>query len=144
MNSKVIIGLALIIAFLALGLVSFMGSQVSSVTIENARRSVNVVQVEGAVDFATMNYDVNKHELQFDLINHAEDVVEGMEPHRLHVVYHGEVPGNFEQATSVTVVGKTDGDQFVAQKMLVKCPSKYQGEPEQREYEAEPLAKAPA
>jgi cytochrome c-type biogenesis protein CcmE len=37
-------------------------------------------------------------------------------------------PGNFEQATSVVLKGKTEGDRFVADQMLVKCPSKYQGD----------------
>jgi len=39
------------------------------------------------------------------------------------------VPGNFDQATSVVLKGKPDNDgRFVAEQMLVKCPSKYQGE----------------
>ena len=46
----------------------------------------------------------------------------------MNVVYHGIVPGNFDQATSVVLKGKADGDYFVADQMLVKCPSKYQGE----------------
>ncbi|MFQ5607854.1 MAG: cytochrome c maturation protein CcmE, partial [Candidatus Zixiibacteriota bacterium] len=49
-------------------------------------------------------------------------------PEKLKVIFYGEVPGNFEQATSVTVIGKPDSEGFVAENMLVKCPSKYQGE----------------
>jgi cytochrome c-type biogenesis protein CcmE len=44
------------------------------------------------------------------------------------VHYYGVVPGNFEQATSVVLKGKSTEGVFVAEQMLVKCPSKYQGE----------------
>jgi cytochrome c-type biogenesis protein CcmE len=37
------------------------------------------------------------------------------------------VPGNFEQATQVVVRGKQSSEGFIADKLLVKCPSKYQG-----------------
>ena len=45
----------------------------------------------------------------------------------MDVVYYGVVPGNFDQATSVLVRGKPEADGFVAEQLLVKCPSKYQG-----------------
>ena len=38
------------------------------------------------------------------------------------------VPGNFDQATSVVAKGISNENEFVADKLLVKCPSKYQGE----------------
>jgi cytochrome c-type biogenesis protein CcmE len=44
------------------------------------------------------------------------------------VFFYGVVPGNFDQATSVVLKGKTTDGVFVADQMLVKCPSKYQGE----------------
>ena len=134
MNAKTGIGLALIVAFMALGAYSFFSSQVSSVTIANAKRANHTVQVTGAVDFETMNYDVTKQRLEFDLVDAEADDYSTSE--RLHVVFYGEVPGNFEQALSVTVVGKSGEDGFVAENMLVKCPSKYQGEDGQ-EYEEE-------
>ena len=37
------------------------------------------------------------------------------------------MPGNFDQAKSVVLKGKTENGVFVAEQMLVKCPSKYQG-----------------
>ena len=127
MNAKTIIGLALVVAFMGLGVYSFMSSQVNTVTIANAKQSQNTVQVTGAVDFATMNYDVDKQRLEFDLIEATKEE-QAIDPERLHVVFYGEVPGNFEQATSVTVIGRNAADGFEADNMLVKCPSKYQGE----------------
>ena len=46
----------------------------------------------------------------------------------MKVVYYGVVPGNFDQATSVVAKGIVKEQEFVADKLLVKCPSKYQGE----------------
>ncbi|MFH2036524.1 MAG: cytochrome c maturation protein CcmE, partial [Candidatus Zixiibacteriota bacterium] len=43
------------------------------------------------------------------------------------VIYNGVVPGNFDQATSIVAVGKPGDEGFIADKLLVKCPSKYQG-----------------
>lgn len=131
MNTKFVIGLVLVISFLGLGMFSFMNTQIASVSIANAKTSTQMVQVIGGVDFETMNYDIPLKRLEFDLIEAADNGSIDLEKgERLHVVFYGEVPGNFEQATSVTVIGKSDTDNFVADKMLVKCPSKYQGDGE--------------
>jgi cytochrome c-type biogenesis protein CcmE len=45
------------------------------------------------------------------------------------VIYDGTKPGNFDQATSVVCVGKYETDAFYADKLLIKCPSKYQEAP---------------
>ena len=44
------------------------------------------------------------------------------------VVYAQPRPSNFEQAVSIVAVGHYDQDQqvFIADELLVKCPSKYQ------------------
>lgn len=143
MNAKFIIGLTLILAFMFLGAYSFFDTQVSSVSFAAAKKSTNKVQVQGAVDFETMQYDMENKRLIFDLVS-----AEAGSDERITVIYHGEVPGNFEQATSVTVIGVNGEEGFVAENMLVKCPSKYEGEDpedhegyedaEERSYPAEP------
>jgi len=45
------------------------------------------------------------------------------------VRYNGVKPANFEDAISIVAIGnfdRTEGE-FAAGKLLVKCPSKYQG-----------------
>lgn len=45
------------------------------------------------------------------------------------VVYHANpVPTDFARSEQVVVVGSYHGDTFVADKILLKCPSKYQEE----------------
>ncbi len=53
------------------------------------------------------------------------------------VVYHGSKPQDFERSEEVVLQGAMDGDNFVASKILLKCPSKYnEGEIEEREFES--------
>ena len=47
---------------------------------------------------------------------------------QIDVVYDGAPPSNMSEATRVVAIGKMDGNRFHAHKLLVKCPSKYEGE----------------
>lgn len=42
------------------------------------------------------------------------------------VIYPDPKPVNFEQADKVVVIGKFQSDTFLANKILMKCPSKYE------------------
>lgn len=50
--------------------------------------------------------------------NHKEQVV----------VYHEPMPQDFTRSEKVVVIGGYSGDTFKADKILLKCPSKYQEE----------------
>ena len=41
------------------------------------------------------------------------------------VIYHNAKPQDFEKSEKVVIVGKMNGEEFVATNMLLKCPSKY-------------------
>jgi cytochrome c-type biogenesis protein CcmE len=41
------------------------------------------------------------------------------------VVYYGNKPNDFIKLQEVVVTGKMEGDIFIANEMLLKCPSKY-------------------
>ena len=81
----------------------------------------------GQIDFDVVEYNEDSERLEFAIYDtEAEEANAGP---RLDVVYYGVVPGNFDQATSVVLKGMADSTgMFVADQMLVKCPSKYQGE----------------
>jgi cytochrome c-type biogenesis protein CcmE len=49
------------------------------------------------------------------------------------VVYAAPKPASFEDAEKVVVEGRMEGDTFVADGILVKCPSKYN---DAREFES--------
>ena len=48
------------------------------------------------------------------------------------VVYRAPEPADFERSEKVVLIGKMNGDHFEANKILLKCPSKYnEGQPPQ-------------
>lgn len=51
-----------------------------------------------------------------------------IEGHEADVVYNGSPVSNLSEATQVVVVGFMRDGKFRAHKMLVKCPSRYEGD----------------
>lgn len=127
MNVRHIIGIVVIAIFITWGSFSFMETTVQYVSLESAAKSDRVVQVMGQINFDVVRYNEESERLEFSVYDTEADEPEGA--HQLDVVYYGVVPGNFDQATSVVLKGMPDSTGvFVADQMLVKCPSKYQGE----------------
>ncbi len=127
MNARHIVGIVVIAIFIVWGSFSFMETTVQYVSLEAAANSSRVVQVMGQIDFDVVSYNEEDQRLEFSIFDTEADVPAGAD--RLDVVYYGVVPGNFDQATSVVLKGMPDSTGvFVADQMLVKCPSKYQGE----------------
>lgn len=126
MNAKYVIGGLIIILFVVWGAYSFMKTTIQYVSIEQARNSDKIVQVMGKIDFDVVTFNTDEQRLEFAIFD--AEAPDDATADRLPVVYHGVVPGNFEQATSVVLKGKSRDGVFEADQMLVKCPSKYQGE----------------
>ncbi len=94
------------------------GAMVAYASVAEARAQDRNVQVFGYLS-SQGAYD-DQGRWQFDIQGENGDV--------LTVVYPKAKPGNFEQAISVVAIGKYDRQtqKFVADQLLVKCPSKYQ------------------
>lgn len=128
MNIRYIIGGLIVVVFIIWGATAFMKTTIQYVSIAEAKSATHNVQVIGKIDFNEVNYNEDDSRLEFAIYdNEAEEPTTA---ERMDVVYYGVVPGNFDQATSVVLIGKPAENSFVADKMLVKCPSKYQGEGE--------------
>jgi cytochrome c-type biogenesis protein CcmE len=125
-KAKYIIGGIIIVLFVIWGTSAFLKTTIQYVSIDEARRATRTVQVLGRIDFDAVNYNTADSRLEFAVYDANAENKETAE--RMKVVYYGVVPGNFDQATSVVLKGKSKGDTFIAEQMLVKCPSKYQGE----------------
>ena len=125
MKIKLIVGILIIAVFGIWGLSAFLETTVKYVSFEEARAAEKTVQITGAVDFKTVDYDADRQRLIFTIIE--TDVEDGQQPDRLEIIYKGTIPGNFDQATTVMVRGKRTASGFFAEKLFVKCPSKYQG-----------------
>ena len=122
MNVKVVLAVVLVTIGAVVGVSSFRKSVTPYITFAEARRSSGLVQVNGAI--ADKNYVLRPQEqfLQFSLRDQKGEV--------MPVVYHGIIPGNFDQATMVVAIGRYQAGTFQAEQLLVKCPSKYQAEAE--------------
>lgn len=129
MKAKYIIGGLIIVVFMLWGGYSFVNTTIQYVPIESAKSSGKFVQVMGKIDFDRVNYNVDESRLEFTVYDAEAETKDNATT--MDVFYYGVVPGNFDQATSVVLKGKTEGETFVADQMLVKCPSKYQGEGEE-------------
>ena len=117
MRIKYIIGIVIIIAFTVLAAVSFKDALTPYVSVAEARKTDGTVQLKGQ-RMDNGRFDVASNMFVF----HIKDE-NGEE---LEVVYDGPKPGNFDQATHVVCIGKYQRGVFRAEKLLVKCPSKYQ------------------
>ena len=126
MKAKYIIGGLIIVVFMIWGTSAFFQTTIQYVTINQARTADRTVQVMGKIDFDNVNYNTEDSRLEFAIYDAESESKTDAEA--INVVYYGIVPGNFDQATSVVLKGKSENDVFVADQMLVKCPSKYQGE----------------
>jgi len=129
MRAKYIIGIIIIVVFGIWGASAFLNTTIQYVSVAEAKVAQKTVQVAGLVDFDEVQYDIDNQRLAFTLID--PDSPDRSTAERMRVLYYGVVPGNFEQASSVMVQGKPGDEGFVADKLFVKCPSKYQGQIEQ-------------
>jgi len=118
---KFVIGIIVIVFFSFFAFSAFKSSVTPYVTFEEAFDSSRKVQVLGYLVDDRASYDLEKGYLEFIL---ADD-----EGTQVPVIYKGIKPTNFEHADSIVVIGKYDRafGAFYAEKMLVKCPSKYEG-----------------
>ena len=112
------IGMAIIAVFIIFSIFSFKSSLTPYVTFTQAKNMSGSVQVRGVLASEQVVITDDGKAVKFKLRD--ENGQEAM------VIYKGIKPDNIEQATSIVAIGKYHSDQFIADKLLVKCPSKYQ------------------
>ena len=122
MSLKIVLALALLAVGVGIGVTSFRKSVTPYISFQEARRSKGLVQVNGTLADKRYVLQQDGQFLSFRLQDDRGEV--------LPVEYHGVVPGNFDQATSIVAIGRYDNGTFRADQLLVKCPSKYQAEAE--------------
>jgi cytochrome c-type biogenesis protein CcmE len=117
-----LLGTVLLLAFAGFSLSSFKETLTPYVNYKQAREAVRVVQVAGALEKGSSKYVDTQDFLYFTLQDPATKDT-------MRVRYKGLKPANFEDAISIVAIGQFDegAKEFEANKLLVKCPSKYQG-----------------
>lgn len=117
-----LLGGVLLLAFAGFSLSSFKETLTPYVSYTQARETSRVVQVAGALEKGSSSYEDAEDFLYFTLQDPKTH-------ENLRVRYKGLKPANFEDAISIVAIGQYDetSKEFEAHKLLVKCPSKYQG-----------------
>ena len=125
-KNKTILGMAIIFVLVGYLAVSSFSNSISyylTVTeLKDKGESAygETVNVNGSVILESINWIPENTLLEFTLTDGGET---------LDVVYKGSLPNNFRDATSIVVTGQYSEDGiFRANKMLVKCPSKYEAD----------------
>lgn len=118
MKPKTIIGVILLAGFTALLFLSF-GDQVGGyMSFDEAAATGSKAHVVGTwLSDRQTAYDPGQNVFVFYMQDEAGNVRQ--------VRYPNPKPANFEDAERLVIEGKADGDVFVAEHILVKCPSKY-------------------
>jgi cytochrome c-type biogenesis protein CcmE len=117
------LGVALLLAFAGFSFTAFKETLTPYVSFTQAREMDRTVQVAGGLLRDSSSYDEASESLLFTLTE-----MEGGNG-TLRVRYNGLKPANFEDAISIVAIGQYDptNQELRAEKLLVKCPSKYQG-----------------
>ena len=121
-------GTALLLAFAGYAFTSMRDTLTPYVSFAEAQRGPNrTLQVAGGLVKGSSDYADGA--LSFT-------IQEPKTSHTMRVRYRGVKPANFEEAISVVAIGRYSPQGVLeADKLLVKCPSKYQGvKPEEKTY----------
>lgn len=138
-NTKYIVGGLLLISF-----VGFLAFQMVQATLTTGAYYLTVAEVQARVpdvygervrvsgDVVAGSEDWNAQEvtLRFAIADESEG--------ELPIVFYGPRPDNFQRAASAIVEGEMQPDgTFLAETLLLKCPSRYEEEPEEIFVEAQ-------
>lgn len=131
LNKTYLLGAGMLVLFAGFAFTSFNQALTPYVPFEQARQASRMVQVAGGLEAGSSSYDEDAQALYFTLVEEESGET-------LRVRYHGVKPANFEEAISIVAIGRYEPDAIAgaglagtgvmaADKLLVKCPSKYQG-----------------
>ena len=76
------------------------------------------VRVAGMVDAETIDFNNRELILAFDVTSETGE--------RMPVVFNGPKPDQMREGAEAILEGKYNGEEFVAQSLLLKCPSRYE------------------
>ncbi len=114
--------IALIFVAVLIGVLISMTGDFSQYAVFNSElakdgKEINIV---GKIDLTQpLHYDPIKDPNKFSFFLKDDSLVVKQ------VIYKGEKPTDFEKAEKIVVTGKMKEDIFYADKILMKCPSKY-------------------
>jgi cytochrome c-type biogenesis protein CcmE len=115
-----------VIAIIGMSVVvwTFVNFSSASGTFADARRTGDqAIHVAGDIRKGSLDNEPLQHVVRFTLKDESGE--------SMPVVYTGDAPTDLSLATHVVAIGGIKNGAFVADRLLVKCPSKYQDASEQ-------------
>ncbi|MCW5941245.1 MAG: cytochrome c maturation protein CcmE [Fimbriimonadaceae bacterium] len=115
--------ITIIVALVAVSaiVVAFLQNASPYVTVAQAKQiQGDNLHLAGDILKETLKSDMKKGVITFDIRDEKGEVCT--------VVYKGMPPANMGEATKVVAIGGMKDGRFHSEKMLVKCPSKYEAE----------------
>jgi cytochrome c-type biogenesis protein CcmE len=126
MKNKYMFGGVIIVVFLGIMIYLFTQTSVQyEGSFDKIMQSGKTVKATGSW-VKERNYEIDKQNKIFSFFMKDDN------GNVMKVMYHGNIPNNFESSTSVVVTGKYHDGVFHATDILTKCPSKYQEQPMQK------------
>jgi cytochrome c-type biogenesis protein CcmE len=126
MKKGYLVAAVLALGFLVLGVTAFRKTLTPYVSFDVAKKTAGAVQVMGTLEKGSDRYETSSQQLFF--------TIQDEHGRSLPVIYRGIKPGNFKDALSIVAIGRYENGSLNAEKLLVKCPSKYQGQETERQY----------
>lgn len=125
-NKKIKFIVGGVIIALAIVYLIYMGVQSSAayfLTVDElyakgAAMENRTVRISGKVDATTIDFNNRDLILAFDVMSETGQ--------RMHVVFNGPKPDQMREGAEAIIEGKYDGNNFNAQSLLLKCPSRYE------------------
>lgn len=125
-KKKVKVLILSLLAVLVLGFLAFRAFENTAAyyyTISEAKavsEQRQKLRIKGQLVEESINYDFSVPLLKFTLADEEETI---------NAVYQGVLPDNFHHAQELIIEGNFNSQQeFVVSKLMLQCPSKYEGE----------------
>ena len=126
-----------LIIIIALGIGSILSTFASSSTYASFTEAIE----EPEREFHVVGQLNKEKPLEYNPVENANlfcFYLKDRDGHERKVLFNGTKPQDFERSEQIVVSGKMKNDGFYADKILMKCPSKYNdGKSELTEYTAE-------
>jgi len=121
---KIKLGQIITVLFVAAAIVgvsvAFILNASPYVTVSEARKTgATNVHLKGELDKGSIQNDLAARTIRFRIKDTTGEL--------MTVVYSGPPPQDMAQATEVVAIGSMKGNEFHSEKLLIKCPSKYEG-----------------
>ncbi|GBC98227.1 hypothetical protein HRbin17_00726 [bacterium HR17] len=111
-------------ALLAYGVFSLRGAMQPYVTFAQAKQAKGTVRVAVFIDHKSRTYDAVTGAMEFMAMDTAGNkCLVRLNPRFVP-------PGGFEQTPMAVVIGRYQDRVFEADRLFIKCPSKYEGHPD--------------